>query len=39
MLVSIYRIIQDNAAWLAYVDEHRTTVWEVGVHDTDQTHT
>ena len=28
-----------HCAWLAYVDEHRTTVQEVRVQDPDRTHT
>ena len=28
-----------SAAWLAQVDEHRTSVWEAGVQDPGRTHT
>ena len=28
-----------SAAWLAHLDEHRTSVWEAGVQDPGRTHT
>ena len=36
-----FSFLQDRltAAWLAHVDERRTTVREVGVQDPDRTHT